>query len=348
VDYKSDADFWYNLPANFDIIDACYRAWLWTGDSAYLSDPVFLNFYEKSLNEYVRRWDPDGDGLMEGNTGSPTRRGLSSYNEEQFGRVGVDLLAGQYIGNLRFAGMLKLRGKPAEAREYLRRAERIGRKINTDWWVPGEHLYHHYIKYDGGWLDDKQMMAFLLRWNVVPADRASSVVDHLISVLSQTGVEMTSYLPLETYRYGRAEDAHKLLVKLVSSDLKRREYPEVSYAAIEGLALGLMGIQREAASWTITSISRLTPQTHWAELDHIPVWSNEVKIRHDGRHQSTLTNLSGRAITWEARFYAQKANLRVNGVTRKGKKGKDEGGRLTVAAIVQVNAGEKCTVAIDD
>ena len=125
VDYKSDADFWYNLPANFDIIDACYRAWLWTGDSAYLSDPIFLNFYEKSLNEYVRRWDPDGDGLMEGNTGSPARRGLSSYNEEQFGRVGVDLLAGQYIGNLRFAGMLKLRGKPAEAREYLRRAERI-------------------------------------------------------------------------------------------------------------------------------------------------------------------------------------------------------------------------------
>jgi len=139
---------------------------------------------------------------MEGNTGSPARRGLSSYNEEQFGRVGVDLLAGQYIGNLRFAGMLKLRGKPAEAREYLRRAERIYRKINTDWWVPGKHLYHHYIKYDGNWLDDKQMMAFLLRWNVVPADRASSVVDHLISVLPQTGVEMTSYIPLEIYRYG--------------------------------------------------------------------------------------------------------------------------------------------------
>jgi hypothetical protein len=174
------------------------------------------------------------------------------------------------------------------------------------------------------------------------------VVDQLISVLPQTGVEMTSYLPLETYRYGRAEDARNLLVKLVSSDLKRREYPEVSYAAIEALAMGLMGIQPEAASWTITSISRLTPRIHWAVLDHIPVWSNEVKIRHDGRRQSTLTNLSGRAITWEARFYAQKPNLRVNGVTRKGKKGKDEGGRLTVAAIVRVNAGEKCTVAIDD
>lgn len=348
VDYKSDADFWFNLPANFDIIDACYRAWLWTGDSAYLSDPVFVNFYEKSLNEYVRRWDTDGDGLMEGTSGNPTRRGLSSYNEEQFGRVGVDLLAGQYIGNLRFAAMLKLRGKQTEAGEYMRRAERIRTKINTDWWVSGEHLYHHYVQYDGKWLDDKQMMALLLRWNVVPSDRASSVVDHLISVLPQTGVEMTSYFPLETYRFGKAEDAHRLLLKLVSSDLKRREYPEVSYAAIEAFAMGLMGIQPEAATRTITSISRLTPQTSWAELDHIPVWSNEVKIRHDGRRQSTLANLSGRAVEWEARFYAQKGKLRVNGVTQTGKKGKDESGRLTIAARVQVNPGDKCTVAIDD
>jgi hypothetical protein len=51
---------------------------------------------------------------------------------------------------------------------------------------------------------------------------------------------------------------------------------------------------------------------------------------------------------WEARFYAQKANLRVNGVTRTGKQGKDECGRQTVAAKVQVNAGDKCTVAIGD
>jgi hypothetical protein len=192
------------------------------------------------------------------------------------------------------------------------------------------------------------MMAFLLRWNVVPPDRAAWVVDHLISVLPQTGVEMTSYLPFETYRYGKAEDAHKLLVKLVSADLKRREYPEVSYAAIEAFAMGLMGIQPEAATRTITSISRLTPQTSWAELDHIPIWSNEVKIRHDGRRQSTLTNLSGRAVNWEARFYAQKANLKVNGMAQIGKNGKDEGGRPTVAAKVQVNAGEKCTVAIDN
>ncbi len=43
VDYKSDQSFWYCLPANFDVMDACYRQWLWSRDNAYLDD-VFLNY----------------------------------------------------------------------------------------------------------------------------------------------------------------------------------------------------------------------------------------------------------------------------------------------------------------
>ena len=348
VDYTSDADFWYNLPANFDFIDACYRAWLWTGDSAYLSEPVFVNFYARSLNEYVHHWDPDGDGLMEGTSGNPSRRGLSSYNEEQFGRVGIDLLAGQYIGNLRYATMLQLRGKSAEAKTYLRRARRIRSKINSDWWVASERFYHHYIKYDGSWLNDKQMMSFLLRWDVVPADRGPSVIDHLISVLPRTGVEMFSYLPLETYRYGNAEDAHRLLATLVSPDLKRREYPEVSYAALEAFAMGLMGIQPDPATATITTLSRLTYQTHWAELDHAPVWSGEIKLRHDGSRQSTLSNLSGQTITWAAHFYGSQAKLSVNGVRQKGTRSRDEAGRPVVVARVRVKPGDNCTVRLEE
>ncbi len=40
ADYKSDAEFWYNLPANFDVLDACYRMYLWTGNKAYIEDPA--------------------------------------------------------------------------------------------------------------------------------------------------------------------------------------------------------------------------------------------------------------------------------------------------------------------
>ncbi len=57
VDYKSDAEFWYNLPANFDILDTCYRMFLWTGDRSYIEDPVFLNFYERTITDYTKRWD---------------------------------------------------------------------------------------------------------------------------------------------------------------------------------------------------------------------------------------------------------------------------------------------------
>ena len=300
VDYKSDRDFWYNLPANFDIIDACYRAWLWTGDSTYLVNPVFINFYEKSLNDYVKRWDPDGDGLMEGNSDSTSSRGLSSYNEEQYGRVSADLLAAQYIGNRDYSKMLSLRKDDKKAKKFLTRAEKIRDHLNSSWWDARQKLYHHYIRYNGKWLDDKQMMSFLLRWDVVPPDRTSAVIDHLISVVPKTGVEMISYYPLETYRFGKAEDAYKLLIGLVSPDLKRREYPEVSYAVIETYAMGLMGIEADAGTRTIRTRSRLTPATGWAELKDIPVFDGTITVRHAGTKSSIFTNNTKRDIAWEA------------------------------------------------
>jgi hypothetical protein len=299
VDYKSDQDFWYNLPANFDIIDACYRAWLWTGDSTYLTDPVFVNFYEKSLNEYVRKWDPDADGLMEGNSDSTSSRGLSSYNEEKSGRVGADLLAAQYIGNLDYSKMLQIRNKTPESADYLKRADKIRDHLNSKWWDRKNKLYHHYVRYDGKWLNDNQMMSFLLRWDVVPPDRAPAVIDHLISAVPNTGVEMNTYYPLETYRFGKTEDAYALLVRLVSPGLKRREYPEVSFAAIETYAMGLMGIQADAGSRTIRTIPRLTAVTRWAEMKDIPIFDGTVSLSHKGTISSTLTNNTRGSIRWE-------------------------------------------------
>jgi len=64
VDYLDDAHFWYNLPANFDLLDACYRMYVWSGDTTYLNDPVFVNFYRRSVHEYVGRWDLGVGGIM--------------------------------------------------------------------------------------------------------------------------------------------------------------------------------------------------------------------------------------------------------------------------------------------
>ncbi len=57
VDYVDDVQFWYNLPANFDVLDSCYRMYLWSGDRTYLEHPAFLNFYKRSVRDYVERWD---------------------------------------------------------------------------------------------------------------------------------------------------------------------------------------------------------------------------------------------------------------------------------------------------
>ena len=53
ADYVDDKDFWYNLPANFDIMDACFRMYLWTGDQEYIKNRSFVQFYGKTLGDYI-------------------------------------------------------------------------------------------------------------------------------------------------------------------------------------------------------------------------------------------------------------------------------------------------------
>ena len=42
ADYRNDQDFWYNLPANFDVLDAAYRMFLWSGDPGVPPRPGLL------------------------------------------------------------------------------------------------------------------------------------------------------------------------------------------------------------------------------------------------------------------------------------------------------------------
>jgi hypothetical protein len=215
--------------------------------------------------------------------------------------VGVDLLAGQYIGYQDYSEMLKLRGLAGQAAEYVRRAERMRTCLNTVWWDPKAELYHHYIRQDGTWLDDKQMMSFLLRWDVVPAERTAPVLNHLLSVYQQSGVEMNTYYPLEFYRHGKPERGYGLLLRLMAPELKRREYPEVSYAVLETLAMGLMGIQPDAAHRALTTTARLTSATRWAELRDMPVFDGTITVRHENSSAATLVNNTRGDITWHAR-----------------------------------------------
>ncbi len=105
ADYVSDQDFWYNLNANFDVMNACYRLYLWTGDEVYINDPRFEEFFRLSANEYIDRWQLQADKIMERpgvmheddarvDPKFKTFRGLPSYEESVRGlTVTGDLIA---------------------------------------------------------------------------------------------------------------------------------------------------------------------------------------------------------------------------------------------------------------
>ena len=54
-----------SLNANFDVMNACYRLYLWTGDEVYINDPRFEEFFRLSANEYIDRWQLQADKIME-------------------------------------------------------------------------------------------------------------------------------------------------------------------------------------------------------------------------------------------------------------------------------------------
>jgi hypothetical protein len=56
-DYADDNGFLYNLPANFDIMDACWRMFQWTGRHPAITAPERSgNFYRVSAESTIRRW----------------------------------------------------------------------------------------------------------------------------------------------------------------------------------------------------------------------------------------------------------------------------------------------------
>ncbi len=158
VDYVNDARFWYNLPANFDVLDCCYRMYLWSGDRTYIEHPAFLNFYERTVHDYVERWDLSLDRIMTrkrimNTRGRPdpknrfqTNRGIPSYDEggTDF-TVALDQLAIQYAGYLAYARIQQHRGNFEEAGKLLAKAEDVKSFLNDKWWDKENKRYYSHL-----------------------------------------------------------------------------------------------------------------------------------------------------------------------------------------------------------
>jgi hypothetical protein len=63
----------------------------------------------------------------------------------------------------------------------------------------------------------------------------------------------------------------------------------------------------------VTTLPQLTPRTPWAELRHVPVWANDITVRHESSSATVFTNSRGPAIVWRAAFPGRFPELVVDG-----------------------------------
>jgi hypothetical protein len=361
VDYNNDRDFWYDLPASFDVVDACYRQWLLSRNDAYLEE-VFLNFYRHTVTDYVAAWSRKHDGLLE-HLPSDGHMGIATYDEDLQGQVlvGSDLIAAQYAAYRDYAAIERAKNETSAAEKFDQKAEHLKQIYNTQWWDSARGGYFGDLEEDGKFHPDLKegdgrcTLELPLYYGLTDAGTKTEAAldllqDRLKADLNRSsaavgGVEGRSYMPDIFYKYIRSRAGYSALTALMDPSLKRREYPEVSYTVIGNLCSGMMGIHALPHGDAIGTLPQLTTETSWAALHHVPVGINSISLRHDGLGTSTLINESGPEITWRAAFPAKYSALQVNGKKISAQIRNRSGGDESYCEV-HLRPGETCTVSV--
>ncbi len=348
VDYTGDEDFWYNLPANFDLIRACFLQYLWTGDESYLKDPVYKNFYSKSFCEYINTWDKDGDGIPEHYSGYG-RRGIASYNESDLNYLlAGDMIAVQYGGLMSYAQMLKYAGQPGIAEEYVKKAEQLSGYYQKEWWNEKEKRFYGAMRQDRSFYEEYYSEAnFLpLLYGIVTSGEKleQAIRDTIKNKGGSMNVEGMSHVPEMYYRYGFRDEAYKALLKLIDPALERREYPEVSFCTVSSYVTGLMGINPTGRS-KVSTLSNLNDQVAWAEIKALPIFNNLLSVKHAGPDSTEICSRSGESIRWKAVFRGASDFLYHNGKKTGAAAETDAMGNALSYIEVEVQPGESHNIS---
>lgn len=354
VDYRNDKEFWYNLPANFTVLDACYRQYLWTGDQTYLTDSVFLNFYSKSVNEYVDRWDLGLDKIMSRdrfiNTLQPLDsvdpfhicRGIPSYKEGNPIKryLGGDMFNSLRSGYMAYADILSVKGNKTEADVYYKKAEDVKDFFNKHWWNEEGQYYYDDLSTDGTF----SVLNPAYSVGLGNSEKEKSAIDYMAN--NPVNIETQSHYAEIFYEYGKNQEAYNIILSLTDANKKRREYPEVSYTVVGVYVSGMMGIEPNAANRKIETLSRLIDKTEWAQIENLPVLGNKISLYHKGNRKSTLINQFGEKFSWTAKFMGKHDTLIINGKSTSATQEELKSGQIVSIVKIKVASNQKITVTI--
>lgn len=354
IDYTSDEDFWYNLPANFDVMNTCHNMYNLTGDSDYLLKEPFFSFHYHSVNEYSKVWDSDHDGILDSSpTKSVVRRGIASY-EESFPGIftGSDLLAAQAKGYTVFAEIMKLQDKEDSAKKYFRLAEKLEKEYKQNWWDAKDNSFFGY-RMDNGKYSKKHNEIFVLLYDLIKEKNKVYTILSNFEKSREDGkgkeaVEGNSYLPLIFYKYNQLEAAYRRMLFMTDQSVERRTYPEVSYVFVGTVLEGLMGVHLIAPENLIQTTPKLPMELDWVEVKNIPWKDGSVILKHTGIQSTTIISEAKQAFTWRAVFFGNQKELWVNKKKVNAKKTTTFDGESQVYVDVVIPPGVTCTVSVKE
>ena len=349
-DYTSDTDFWYNLPANFDLLQACWKLFQWTNDPQYLHAPDLNAFYNQTVNEYLAAWDANGDGIPERATPG-CRLGIPSYEERDDYADALmmsDLIAVQAQAFDAYAQLHRIKGNDYLYRDFTQRARMLRDQFHKGWWHAPSGRYSAVMLSDGSLLppsDAGEDLGVLLLYYglVTDPDRRQAQLQRL-QTCDSAFVEYLTYLPEIFFAHDRPEVAYRYLLRLTDPRLPRREYPEVAFSVLGAMVTGLMGVTPQAERMCLQTQARLPQAVTVAEVCHLPVFGGEVDLQHDGDGHSTLTNRTGDPLRWRALVAGDTARVQVNGRAAQAELLETRDGRPLAASEVEVQNGHSATV----
>jgi len=357
VDYRDDSAFWYNLPANFDVLDASYRMYQWTNDPTYIEHPVFLEFYERTVSDYVERWKLGPEDILtrdrymnrdsfDMNDPYQYARGIPSYHEsnQDATQLGIDLLSFQVAAYRSYAAILAQNGQPSKSTEFLSRAVRASNLITEVFWKQDIGGFHELLLANNQTSMGGGMQVYALYNEAIPNPEKARAAANALLENDPGNIEMRSHYPEVLYKYGLHGEALDMIRLLSDPSTPRRSYPEVSFAVVGAIVTGLMGVSPTEKG--IATISRIEDASDWVELNHLAHRKSVVRLRHEGTSASTLSVLSGEKLLWRASFPGLHSELVVNGRRLKAQNQTDILGNPVSFIEVEAYPLEQITIAV--
>lgn len=343
ADYSDDQNFWYNLNANFDVMQACLKMYRWTGDKTYVQDPEFVNFYDRSMDEYMETWSLTPDKIMERPV-PHSCRGIASYVESRWDmRVSLDLLSTMLAGCRAYAGICDINGNDAGALKGRECAKQLSELIENVWWDAENNRYHNFW-YEDNTFGNGEGSIFALWFDAASdTERIRSIAEICNSQF--WNIENQSYMPAIMYRYGYDKEAYDNLTDIPGK--QRCEYPEASYGVIEGIFGGLMGINPDFRTATVETRSHILEADGTVTVSDVPVFNGHITLTHMGRTVSELVNNTGDGITWRAAFSGEHATLYVDGKAVAAQFGTDPSGNPVSYVDVRLKRGRTSKVSVN-